>query len=106
MKQAQPSGEVESAVSRTLARLNDADRLLSKSTLSNATLFRASLVILFREGLEALLVVIALVSISGASREVMEGVAALLAVVVLLYVGIWMHSKTHAAIFSSTSTPT
>lgn len=103
-------------------------------TLSNATLFSASLVILLREGLEALLVVIALVtvlvrtgrrdglryvhlgwvtalvggvatwaaaqslvSISGASREVMEGVAALLAAVVLLYVGIWMHSKTHAA---------
>jgi high-affinity iron transporter len=134
LKQAQPPGEVESAVSRTLARLDDADRLLSESTLSNATLFSASLVILLREGLEALLVVIALVtvlvrtgrrdglryvhlgwvtalvagvaswaaaqslvSISGASREVMEGVAALLAAVVLLYVGIWMHSKTHAA---------
>ncbi|WP_232787298.1 FTR1 family iron permease [Spongiibacter nanhainus] len=134
LKQAQSPGEVESAVSRTLARLDDADRLLSESTLSNATLFSASLVILLREGLEALLVVIALVtvlvrtgrrdglryvhlgwvtalvagvatwaaaqslvSISGASREVMEGVAALLAAVVLLYVGIWMHSKTHAA---------
>lgn len=134
LKQAQPPGEVESAVGRTLARLDDADRLLSESTLSNATLFSASLVILLREGLEALLVVIALVtvlvrtgrrdglryvhlgwvtalvagvatwaaaqslvSISGASREVMEGVAALLAAVVLLYVGIWMHSKTHAA---------
>lgn len=134
LKQAQSPGEVESALSRTLERLDDADRLLSESTLSNATLFSASLVILLREGLEALLVVIALVTvlvrtgrrdgllyvhlgwvtaliagvatwvaaqslvnISGASREVMEGVAALLAAVVLLYVGIWMHSKTHAA---------
>jgi len=89
---------------------------------------------LLREGLEALLVIIALmtilmridrqdtlkyvhigwvgallagiatwwvaqslITISGASREVMEGVAAALAAVVLLYVGIWMHSKTHAA---------
>lgn len=134
LKQAQPAGVVERAVSRTLAQLDDADRLLSESTLSNATLFSASLVILMREGLEALLVVIALVtvlvrtgrrdglryvhfgwvtalmagvatwaaaqslvSISGASREVMEGFAALIAAVVLLYVGIWMHSKTHAA---------
>jgi len=133
-KQPQPAGVVEAAMSQTLAQLDDADRLLSESTLSNATLFGASLVILLREGLEALLVVIAmvtvlvrtgrkdglryvhlgwvaallagiatwaaaqsLISISGASREVMEGVAALLAVLVLLYVGIWMHSKTHAA---------
>ncbi|MEQ8803944.1 FTR1 family iron permease [Haliea sp.] len=117
-----------------MAQLDEADRLLSDSMLSSATLFGASLVILLREGLEALLVVIALVavlartgrqdgmryvhigwvsalvagiatwaaaqsliSISGASREVMEGSAALLAAIVLLYVGIWMHSKTHAA---------
>ena len=38
-----------------------------------------------------------LISIVGASREVMEGVAALFAALVLFYVGIWMHSKTHAA---------
>ena len=38
-----------------------------------------------------------LIKISGASREMMEGFAALLAALVLLYVGIWMHSKTHAA---------
>ncbi|MEE4251111.1 MAG: FTR1 family protein [Alcanivoracaceae bacterium] len=37
------------------------------------------------------------ISISGASREVMEGVAALAAALVLFYVGVWMHSKTHAA---------
>lgn len=134
MKHTQPTEVVEKAVSQTLSQLDIADRLLSESTLSNATLFSASLVILLREGLEALLVVIALVtvlvrtgrrdglryvhlgwvtalvagvatwaaaqslvSISGAGREVMEGVAAFFAAVVLLYVGIWMHSKTHAA---------
>jgi len=134
MKQPQAAGVVEAAVNQILMQLDDADRLLSESTLSNVTLFSASLFILLREGLEALLVVIAmvtvlvrtgrkdglryvhlgwvaallagvatwaaaqsLISISGASREVMEGVAALLAVLVLLYVGIWMHSKTHAA---------
>ncbi|MDF1589810.1 MAG: cytochrome c/FTR1 family iron permease [Gammaproteobacteria bacterium] len=134
LKQPQPAGEVEAAISQILAQLDEAERLLSESTLSDAALFSASLVILLREGLEALLVIIALVTvlvrtgrrdglryvhfgwiaalmagvatwavaqslinISGASREVMEGVAALLAALVLLYVGIWMHSKTHAA---------
>jgi high-affinity iron transporter len=114
--------------------LDDAQRLLSESTLSEGTLFTASLVILLREGLEALLVIIALttvlirtgrrdalkyvhigwiaallaggatwiaaqslITISGANREIMEGIAALLAALVLLYVGIWMHSKTQAA---------
>lgn len=37
-----------------------------------------------------------LISISGASREITEGVAALTAAIVLLYVGIWLHSKTNA----------
>jgi high-affinity iron transporter len=36
------------------------------------------------------------VSISGASRELMEGVAALFASVMLLYVGYWLHDKMHA----------
>lgn len=116
-----------------LNQLNEAEQLLTGSALSSSALFSASLVILLREGLEALLVVIALmtvliktnrrdalkyvhagwvlaliagiatwavaqsiIDISGASREVMEGVAALLAAVMLLYVGIWMHSKTNA----------
>lgn len=38
-----------------------------------------------------------LVSISGASREITEGIAAIVATVVLLYVGFWMHDKTSAA---------
>ena len=33
---------------------------------------------------------------SGASREITEGVAALVAMAVLFYVGFWMHSKTNA----------
>lgn len=115
------------------SQLDEAEQLLTGAALSSSALFSASLVILLREGLEALLVVIALmtvliktnrrdalkyvhagwvlaliagiatwavaqsiIDISGASREVMEGVAALLAAVMLLYVGIWMHSKTNA----------
>ena len=36
------------------------------------------------------------VTISGATREVTEGITALAATVVLLYVGFWMHDKSHA----------
>jgi len=116
-----------------LSQLDHAERLLSADTLSNSTLFTASLVILIREGLEALLIVLALLTvlirtgrkdairfvhlgwlmallvgaatwwfaqyvivISGASREIMEGLAALLAAIILFYVGFWMHGKTQA----------
>jgi high-affinity iron transporter len=37
-----------------------------------------------------------LMTISGATREMTEGITALLAAVVLLYVGFWMHSKAYA----------
>jgi len=97
------------------------------------TAYFGALTILLREGLEALLIVIAmiaflrkagrteampyvhggwvgallagagtwvaatwLVEISGASREVTEGFAALFAAVVLVSVGIWMHGKSQA----------
>ncbi len=130
---AQQVNQLESLMEVTVRQLNDAEELLSETTLSNEALFTASLVILLREGLEALLVVLALmtvlvrtkrhdalkyvhfgwlsallagfatwavaqsmISISGASREVMEGIAAMLAAVMLFYVGIWMHSKTNA----------
>lgn len=128
------NGELGALMTETRHLLDDAQRLLSESTLSEGTLFTASLVILLREGLEALLVIIALmtvlirterqdalkyvhlgwigallaggatwiaaqslITITGANREIMEGIAALLAALVLLYVGIWMHSKTQAA---------
>ena len=131
------NGNVEEAntvTSITLTQLDDARQLLADQALSDGTLFVASLVILLREGIEALLVIIALMMVlvrtnrqdalkyvhigwvlaliggiatwavaqsliifSGASREIMEGVAALLAALMLLYVGIWMHSKTNAA---------
>jgi high-affinity iron transporter len=38
-----------------------------------------------------------LIEISGASREITEGMAALLATAVLFYVGFWLHDKTSAA---------
>lgn len=133
LSNAQQINQLESLMEVTVRQLNDAEELLTETTLSNEALFTASLVILLREGLEALLVVLALItvlvrtkrhdalkyvhfgwlsallagfatwalaqsmiSISGASREVMEGIAAMLAAVMLFYVGIWMHSKTNA----------
>jgi high-affinity iron transporter len=102
--------------------------------LSPTTAFVSALVILLREGSEAILVIAAilaflgrsgraearrwvhigwiaalglggvtwivsnyLVEISGASREITEGVTALVAAGMLLYVGYWLHSKSHSA---------
>ncbi len=96
--------------------------------------FAGSFIIILREGLEAVLVVAAIVAfliragrrdalkyvhagwigalalgavtwvvsaavieISGAQREVTEGVTALLAAAVLLYAGYWLHDRSHAA---------
>jgi high-affinity iron transporter len=101
--------------------------------LSATTAAISAFFILVREGLEALLVVAAiiafltksgrreampwihagwigalvlgavtwflastLIAISGATRELTEGVTALLAAVILLYVGFWLHGKSYA----------
>ena len=124
---------VAEKVSDALTQLDKADSMLNETKLTDGALLSASLIILLREGLEALLVIIALmtvliktkrqdalkyvhigwvtaliaggltwaaaqtlIEISGASREVMEGAGALFAAVILLYVGVWMHSKTSA----------
>ena len=110
-----------------------ADEALAPSRADAAAAFVASLTILLREGIEALLVVVAmiaflrkaerpellpyvhagwigalalggatwaaatwLVSISGANREVTEGLSSLFAAAVLLSVGVWMHQKSLA----------
>jgi len=130
--------KLNSEVYETIELLDEAKFLLSETKLSNRTLFSVSLVIILREGLEAILVIIALtmvlirtnrrdalkyvhfgwitallagfgtwvvaqslIAISGASREVMEGVAALFAAIILLYVGVWMHSKSSASQWQS-----
>lgn len=112
--------------------LNEAEVALDSSNDPLST-FIGALTILLREGLEALLVVVAmlaflkkaerqdvlpyvhagwatalaaggltwaaatyLVDLSGASREMTEGVSAIFAAVVLMAVGIWMHQKSLA----------
>lgn len=133
IKSGAPLAEVKAAAGEADALLGRARQLLSNTTLSPTVTFVSSLVILLREGLEALLVLAAIITllikaerrdalpwvhagwisalalggvtwwlsrtlldITGASREVTEGFTALLATVILLYVGFWLHSKTHA----------
>ncbi len=125
--------EVRDAYQAVDVLLIRGQELLATTSLTPTMTFVSAIVILLREGLEALLVLAAIitllikadrrealpwvhlgwisalalggvtwwvsqyvVAISGASREVTEGVTALLATAVLLYVGFWLHSKTHA----------
>lgn len=111
----------------------EAESVLDQKQTSAISSFVAAFTILLREGLEALLIVIAIIAllrkaertemmpwvhagwvsallaggvtwglatwvinISGASRELTEGFGSLLAAVVLVWVGIWMHGKSHA----------
>jgi high-affinity iron transporter len=113
--------------------LADAEAVLAPEAESSVATFLGAFAILLREGLEALLVVIAMmaflrraertdalpyvhggwiaalvaggvtwaiatyaIGISGASRELTEGFGSLLAAVILLSVGIWMHGKAQA----------
>ena len=128
-----PLAEVKARHAEVSRLLDEARELLTSTTLTPAMTFISAMVILLREGLEALLVLAAIiallikadrrdvlpwvhigwvsalllggltwwfsqyvVTISGANREVTEGVTALLATAILLYVGFWLHSKTHA----------
>jgi high-affinity iron transporter len=128
--------EVQARVATVHGLFGRAEAALDNSGDDEAgatTAFVGALTILLREGLEALLLVIAMVAflrkaertdampyvhagwigallaggvtwlaatrlieISGASRELTEGFAALIAAVVLVSVGIWMHGKSQA----------
>jgi high-affinity iron transporter len=125
--------QVAEQMARIHSLLERAQDKLSSEGLSPTTAFLSSLLILLREGLEAVLVLAAivafvrktgrrdalvyvhlgwiaalalgvatwwvasrLISISGANRELAEGVTALTASGMLLYVGYWLHSKSYA----------
>ncbi|GAM03579.1 cytochrome c/FTR1 family iron permease [Novosphingobium sp. MBES04] len=129
---ADPS-ELQQERARIDSLLARAERALAPEAASEISTFLGAFTILLREGIEALLVVIAMiafvkksqrsevlpyvhggwiaallagvatwvvatyfVSISGASREMTEGIGALLAAVILVSVGIWMHGKSQA----------
>ena len=125
--------EVEKQVARASAALDRAEEKLSGSAMSPAGAAVSAFVILMREGLEAILVLAAIIAflvkaqrrdalryihagwigalvlgfltwwaasyafaVSGAGREMTEGVTALVSTVILLYVGWWLHDKSHA----------
>jgi high-affinity iron transporter len=129
----QSADAVRAQVARLHTLLERAQDKLSGEGLSPATAFFSSLLILLREGLEAILVLAAIIAfvrktgrreampwihagwlgavalgvvtwfvaervitISGANRELTEGITALVAAAMLLYVGYWLHSKSYA----------
>ncbi|QJR11073.1 hypothetical protein DSM104443_02144 [Usitatibacter rugosus] len=132
IKSGKPIAEVRALAKKADDLLEDSREALSGS-LSPTAAFIAAFVILLREGLEAVLVVAALlaflrrggqtqalkyvhagwisalalgavtwyvattlIAISGAHREVTEGITGLVAAAMLLYVGFWLHDKSHA----------
>lgn len=131
--QGRPASEVSAQIEHIEGLLDQADQELSAGVLSPLTAFVSALLILLREGLEAILVLAAIIAfvhktgrrdampyihlgwmaalvlgaltwvvssyllaISGANRELTEGITALIAAAMLLYVGYWLHSKSYA----------
>ena len=125
--------ELNAHATGVVSLLKEAKKVTAERSISGWMSFLLSSSIILREGLEAFLVVITILSIirslnipraagwvhlgwvaalltgvglwilagtffqfSGAQREVMEGIIAIFAVGVLLYVGFWMHSKSQA----------
>ncbi|MGH8495246.1 MAG: FTR1 family protein [Gammaproteobacteria bacterium] len=134
IREAAPVDSVRAAGDDLVQRLDAAGWRLDDEGLSPVTVFFSALLILLREGLEAILILAALamylrrtehhrglaymhfgwagalaagvvtwiaaqtlIEVSGAQRETVEGIAALLASGVLLYVGIWLHRHSLAA---------
>jgi high-affinity iron transporter len=128
-----PAAELRQRLAELDPLLTETEVALAPEAATDLSTFLGAFTILLREGLEALLVVIAMIAflrkaerpemlrhvhggwiaallagiatwfaathfitISGASREITEGVGALLAAFVLLSVGIWMHGKAQA----------
>ena len=129
----EPEAALRKRLTETESLLDQAEAALAPEAASDVSTFLGAFTILLREGLEALLVVIAMIAflrkadrpqalryvhggwigalaagagtwalatyaigISGASRELTEGFGSLLAAIILLSVGIWMHGKSQA----------
>lgn len=131
IKKGVPAAELELLANNISTDLNKASDLLSdKTTFNSAVLFTSSFSIIVREGLEAILIIAAIIaflvntgsrrviryihvgwisaivaglitwyaartviSISGLSRELIEGFTSLIAAAVLFYVSYWLISK-------------
>jgi high-affinity iron transporter len=121
-------GKIESQKKEVIGKLNEVKKVFAENKMSPGVAFGAAFSIFLREGFEAILIIVILISIlramdqpeaikwvhfgwiaavavgvgawfgsafllsmSGLSRELMEGAISLLAVAVLVYVGFWLH---------------
>ncbi|MBP8231228.1 MAG: cytochrome c/FTR1 family iron permease [Rhizorhabdus sp.] len=128
-----PVSDVRAQIATINGLIDQAERTVSPDQASNGSSFAGAFTILVREGLEALLIVVAMIAflrkaerndvlpyvhggwvaalaaggltwlaatsiitISGASRELTEGFGSLIAALVLISVGLWMHGKAQA----------
>ncbi|VVO28761.1 cytochrome c/FTR1 family iron permease [Pseudomonas fluorescens] len=129
-----PVPQVEQRLDAAKAKLKQSAGLLGSDGLSWSLSYVSGLLILLREGLEAILVLAAIlaflrntgqqsavrsvnvgwglalvaglatwalaayvIDVSGAQRELLEGCTALFASVMVLWLGVWMHDRRHAA---------
>ncbi|MFJ3148568.1 c-type cytochrome [Pseudomonas putida] len=129
-----PVAQAEQRLVDAKAKLEQAAKLLGSDGLSWSLSFVSGLLILLREGLEAILVLAAVlaflrntgqqsavrsvnigwglalvagfatwalaayvIDVGGAQRELLEGCTALFAAVMVLWLGVWMHDRRHAA---------
>ncbi|WP_460119790.1 FTR1 family protein [Pseudomonas sp. S2_C03] len=129
-----PMAEVQQRLDAAKAKLKDSAGLLGGDGLSWSLSYISGLLILLREGLEAILVLAAIlaflrntgqqsavrsvnagwglallaglgtwalaayvIDVSGSQRELLEGATALFAAVMVLWLGVWMHDRRHAA---------
>ncbi|HGA2319247.1 TPA: FTR1 family protein [Pseudomonas putida] len=129
-----PVAQAEQRLAEAKTKLDQAAKLLGSDGLSWSLSFISGLLILLREGLEAILVLAAVlaflrntgqqsairsvnigwglalvagfatwavaayvIDVGGAQRELLEGSTALFASVMVLWLGVWMHDRRHAA---------
>jgi len=129
-----PVAQAQLRLDAAKAKLQEAAGLLGSDGLSWSLSYISGLLILLREGLEAILVLAAIlaflrntgqqsavrsvnvgwglallaglgtwalaayvIDVSGSQRELLEGATALFASVMVLWLGVWMHDRRHAA---------
>jgi high-affinity iron transporter len=129
-----PAEQAEQRLDAAKAKLKESADLLGSDGLSWSLSYISGLLILLREGLEAILVLAAIlaflrntgqqsavrsvnvgwglallaglatwalaayvIDVSGSQRELLEGATALFASVMVLWLGVWMHDRRHAA---------
>ncbi|WMW06352.1 FTR1 family protein [Pseudomonas entomophila] len=129
-----PLAQAEQRLAEAKIKLAQAAKLLGSDGLSWSLSYISGLLILLREGLEAILVLAAIlaflrntgqqsavrsvnigwglallagfgtwalaayvIDVGGAQRELLEGCTALFASVMVLWLGVWMHDRRHAA---------